>query len=239
YRAQDSAGAWSAPTTVAITVNPVNDAPVAQAKTLTIDEDTSGTVTLSATDIDSPVPTVFQVVSTPNAAHGTASINGSTLTFRPAANWNGTTSLTYRAQDSAGAWSAPTTVAITVNPVNDAPVAQAKTLTIDEDTSGTVTLSATDIDSPVPTVFQVVSTPNAAHGTASINGSTLTFRPAANWNGTTSLTYRAQDNSGGWSEPATVSISVHPINDKPVKVGQLVIRTIEGVPAVVRGAVSN
>ena len=180
-----------------------------------------------------------QIVTAPNAAHGTASISGSTLTFTPKLNWNGNTSLTYRAQDSSGAWSALATVSITVNPVNDPPIAQAKSLTTDEDTPGTVTLTATDIDSPTPTVFQIVTAPNAAHGTASISGLTLTFTPKADWNGSTSLTYRAQDNAGAWSAPTAVSIRVNPVNDMPVASGKLIIRTAEGVPAVVRGNVAN
>src|SRR5690606_23081648 len=110
-------GLRSPAATVTVTVTPVNDAPVAQPKTLTTAEDTAGQVTLTATDIDSPVPTVFQIVTAPNAAHGTASITGNKLTFTPAKDWNGSTSLTYRAQDSDGAWSAPATVNITVTPV--------------------------------------------------------------------------------------------------------------------------
>jgi Bacterial Ig domain len=239
FIAQDSAGAWSAPATVTITVYPVNDAPVAQPTALIVNEDTSGAVTLSATDIDSPPPGVFQIVTAPNGANGTASISGSTLTFTPAPNWNGSTSLTFRAQDSAGAWSAPATVNITVVAVNDAPVAQPKTLTINEDTQGSVALSATDIDSPVPTVFQIVTGPSAAHGTATISGSTLTFEPALNWNGQTSLTYRAQDSDGAWSNPATVSITVNPVNDVPVGASVLKIRTKESRPVEVRTSVGN
>ncbi|MBN0981128.1 cadherin-like domain-containing protein, partial [Pseudomonas sp. SDM007_2] len=116
YRARDADGAWSAPATVAITVTPVNDAPVALAKSLVIAEDTIGTVTLSATDIDSPPPSIFEIVSAPNK--GKASLIGSTLTFTPDPDWNGATNLTYRARDADGAWSAPATVAITVTPVN-------------------------------------------------------------------------------------------------------------------------
>ncbi|WP_268990186.1 Ig-like domain-containing protein, partial [Pseudomonas brassicacearum] len=104
---------------MAITVTPVNDAPVAQAKVMILAEDSTGTVVLSATDIDSPLPSIFALSIVPS--HGKASISGSTLTFTPDADWNGTTRLTYRAQDSAGAWSDPATVAITVTPVNDAP----------------------------------------------------------------------------------------------------------------------
>ncbi|HBO5517489.1 TPA: tandem-95 repeat protein [Pseudomonas aeruginosa] len=213
YRATDSRGATSNIATVTITVTPVNDQPIAQDKSLTIDEDTSGSVTLSATDIDSPTPSVFQIVSPPNAAHGSASILGSTLTFTPVENWSGSTSLTYRAQDSSGAWSAPATVSITVRPVNDAPVVSARNLITPEDTPATLTLTAADVDSSV-FVFEIVSPPT--NGGASVSGSTLTFTPAPDWNGVTSLTYRAKDDAGAWSNVATVTITVSPVNDPPV-----------------------
>ncbi|HHH9000241.1 TPA: Ig-like domain-containing protein [Pseudomonas aeruginosa] len=213
YRATDSRGATSNIATVTITVTPVNDPPVAHDKSLTIDEDTSGSVTLSATDIDSPSPSVFQIVSPPNAAHGSASIVGSTLTFTPVENWNGTTSLTYRAQDSSGAWSAPATVSITVRPVNDAPAVSARNLITPEDTSATLTLTAADVDSSV-FIFEIVSPP--ANGVASVSGSTLTFTLASDWNGVTSLTYRAKDDAGAWSNVATITITVSPVNDPPV-----------------------
>jgi len=216
YRARDVEGAESNVATITITVTPVNDPPVAQPKSLAMDEDTSGSVTLTATDIDSPAPTVFQVVTQPNASHGTATVRGATLTFTPVKDWSGTATLTYRAQDSSGAWSEPATVTITVRPVNDAPIAQTKFLTIDEDTSGTITLTATDVDSPAPTVFQIVSPPNSTHGSAAISGSTLIFKPVDNWNGSSYLTYRAQDSSGAWSPSATISITVRPVNDVPV-----------------------
>jgi hypothetical protein len=75
------------------------------------------------------------------------------------------------------------------------------------DTSGSVTLSATDIDSPSPSVFQIVSPPNAAHGSASIVGSTLTFTPVEIWNGKTSLTYRVPGQQ--WSLIGTGNILNH------------------------------
>ncbi|MBW6123672.1 hypothetical protein KZ843_12370, partial [Pseudomonas aeruginosa] len=158
-----------------VTNNCFNGTPAIGNLSRTIAEDASDSIVLSVSD-DGPGPYIFQIVNGP--ANGIASIVGATLNFSPKADWNGATGLTYRVMDGAGSWSNVATVSITVSAVNDAPVSQAKTLIVDEDTSGTVTLSATDIDSPVPTVFQVVSTPNAAHGTASINGSTLTFRPA-------------------------------------------------------------
>ncbi|HCA7377466.1 TPA: cadherin-like domain-containing protein, partial [Pseudomonas aeruginosa] len=177
-------------------VDGMNEPPTVADRSMEVLEDSVGTLLLTANDPDTGDTHTYQIVSQLNPSHGSASISGGTLVFTPAANWNGNTSLTYRAIDSAGAVSNTATVSITVEPVNDAPVAQNKSLTINEDTSGTVSVTATDIDSPAPTVFQIVTAPNAAHGTASISGSTLTFTPKPDWNGSTSLTYRAQDSSG-------------------------------------------
>ncbi|MGI0646840.1 tandem-95 repeat protein [Pseudomonas aeruginosa] len=218
YQAYDSAGAASNVATVTVTIAAVNDAPSVVARTMTTNEDTAGSITLTVTDVDLNFEGdshVWELVSVPDESEGVAVISGAKLTFTPTANWNGSTSLTYRAKDSKGVYSNTATVTITVTPVNDAPVADAKTLTTPEDTPASVTLSATDIDSPAPTVFHVVTAPNAAHGTAVISGSTLTFTPAANWNGSTSLTYQAQDSGGAWSAPVTVSITVTPVNDAP------------------------
>ncbi|HBO5516166.1 TPA: tandem-95 repeat protein [Pseudomonas aeruginosa] len=226
YQATDSQGAVSNSAVITITVSPVNDAPVAADKTLTLDEDSSGSVVLTATDVDSPSPTIFQVVSAPNPAYGTATLSGATLVFIPAANWFGTTTLTYRAQDSAGAWSAPATVTVVVRPVNDPPVVVNRSLTTLEDTSASLTLSASDIDSSAFT-FEVVGQP--ANGSVAIAGSILTFTPEPNWSGTTSVTYRAKDNAGDWSNTGTISITVSPVNDAPIAL-PLTLTIDEDVP---------
>ena len=51
-------------------------------------------------------------------------IDGS-LVYRAPLNWYGTDSFTYRARDDRDAYSGTATVTITVNPVNDAPLAMA------------------------------------------------------------------------------------------------------------------
>lgn len=239
YIAQDNQGAWSAPATVYITVYPVNDPPVADPKSLVLNEDTSGSVLLSGYDIDSPAPTTFQIVSAPPATHGSVSLLGNTLTFTGFKDWNGVTSLTYRAQDNQGAWSLPVTVQITVYAVNDIPVADAKAMTLDEDTFGTIQLSGTDVDSPAPTVFQIVNAPAATQGSVSIAGSLLTFTGYKDWNGLTSLTYRAQDNQGAWSLPVPVQVTVRPVNDAPVLRSPLKVEARENRPVTVKSVVSQ
>ena len=217
YRARDSKGANSNTATITITVRPVNDAPVASNRTLTVAEDTAGTVTLLATDVDGDALT-YSLVTQPNAAHGTVSLSGNVATFTPTPNWNGTTSFTYLANDGT-VNSNTATVTVTVTPVNDPPSVSNAALALDEDTVGTLTLAVTDVDLSFEGdshTWEIVSAPNAAHGSASISGSTLTFTPAANWNGTTTLTYRAKDSKGAYSAPMTVTITVNPVNDVPV-----------------------
>lgn len=217
YQVTDRAGVTSNVGTITINVTPVNDAPVAQPKTITTNEDTASTVTLSATDIDSPAPSIFEVVSGP--ANGSASISGSTLTFSPVANWNGSTTLTYRAQDSAGAWSALVMVSITVIPVNDAPTASNATLTTPEDTAASITLLYQDVDLSFEGdshTVTVLSTPAASAGTVTVAGTRLSFTPAPDWNGTTSVTFQVTDRAGVVSNMATISIVVTPVNDAPI-----------------------
>ena len=66
-----------------------------------------------------------------------------------------------------------------------------------------------------PLTAVIGTTPPASLGTVSLsaNGG-FSFDPAADFNGTTSFTYRAQ-NAGGLSAPATVTITVNSVNDAP------------------------
>lgn len=118
-------------------------------------------------------------------------------------------------------------------------MADAKSLTLNEDTSASVQLSGSDIDSPPPTVFQIVSAPPTTQGSVSIVGNVLTFTGFKDWNGVTSLTYRAQDNQGAWSLPATVQVTVNPINDAPVLRTPLKIEARESRPVTIKGVVSK
>ncbi|RAU36369.1 Ig-like domain-containing protein [Pseudomonas sp. RIT411] len=213
-----------------------NRTPVAGKLAITSDEDTPASGALPVTDDHSTF--TYQIVSAAPAAAGTARFAGNTVVFTPTADWNGTTSMTYRAQDPSGAWSNVATVSITIRPVNDAPIAEAKTLSLDEDTQASVLLSATDIDSPAPTVFQLVAVPPAAVGQVTLAGATATFKPAKDWNGATQFTYRAQDTAGAWSAPAAVSVTVRPVNDTPALTDvSLEIRTKESVPVTTRARV--
>src|SRR5207344_2423442 len=97
-------------------------APVAEDGSLSTDEDTSGAGALQATDQNGDALT-FSIVDGP--LHGTVDLldaSAGVYTYSPATDFNGEDSFTFRANDG-GRDSNLATIFITVNPVNDAPVA--------------------------------------------------------------------------------------------------------------------
>jgi len=223
YRVQDDGGLYSATKTASVTVNAVNDAPVAGALSFSTDEDTAETVTVTATDIDDTTGFTGEIVTQPSSG-GSVTVSGMDFTFTPAADWNGTTSFTYRVSDDGGANSATKTASVTVNAVNDAPVAGALSFSTDEDTALTQTMSVADVDDTTGFVASVVAQPD--NGTVTLSGLDYTYTPPANWNGTTSFTYRVKDDSDAYSATKTATITVTAVNDAPVA-GTLTFSTDE------------
>ena len=101
----------------------VCNSPVVLPRSLITDEDTPVETTLSGTDIDSAPPSYFELVSPPLKTVGVATMQGANLRFEPAKDWNDTASVTYRARDPKGAYSAPARVTVLVWAINDAPTA--------------------------------------------------------------------------------------------------------------------
>src|SRR5207302_1741125 len=127
--------------TITLTVTSVNDAPVANAQTVTTAEDTAKAVVLAATDVDGDTLT-YAIVAAPT--HGALSGTAPNGTYTPAANYNGPDSFTFKANDGT-VDSTSATVAITVMAVNDPPVAAAQTVTTNQDTAKAITLTASDV----------------------------------------------------------------------------------------------
>ena len=78
-------------------------------------------------------------------ANGTVTFAGGSVTYTPNGNFNGSDSFTYTVSDGNGGTDTAT-VNVTVNPVNDAPVAADDSATTDEDTPVTVNVVANDTD---------------------------------------------------------------------------------------------
>ena len=197
--------------TVSINVTPVNDAPVAVDDSANTDEDTPVTVSVLANDTDIEGDTLsVGGVGTPS--HGSAVIVGSDVKYTPAADYNGADSFTYTASDGHGG-TATGTVNVNVAGVNDGPVANDDAATTDEDTAVNVNVVGNDTDVDTDTLsVTAVTTP--AHGTATFAGGSVTYTPAADYNGGDSFTYTVGDGHGG-SAWATVTVTVKAVNDAP------------------------
>lgn len=190
----------------------INAIPTAADGSVVTDEDTPVTITLAGNDADDqPEPLMYEVVTPPPSSDGTlAPVSGNTVTFTPAPNFHGSTSFEFRTRDggpdtvAAHATSNTATVSLTVNPVNDAPVAEDVQAATEEDTPVEIALVASDVDDTV-LEYQVVAQPE--HGTVACDGALCTYEPAADFHGDDSFAYRVSDPHGAADE-ATVAISV-------------------------------
>ena len=194
---------------VAVTITAVNDPPVAVDDTATTAEDTPLAIAATAlaandTDVDSGSRTVTAVAS---PLHGTVALAGGTVTFTPDANYSGPASFDYTVSD--GALTDVGTVAVTVTPVNDPPVATAGTATTDENTPVTITLAGTDLDSATLTFAAGTPTLGTLGAITPVGplSATVTYTPPINYAGPASFTFTASDGALT-STPATIAITV-------------------------------
>jgi len=206
FKVNDGA-ADSEPATVSITIEPVNDAPVADNQAVTAKQSTAKDITLTASDVEED-PLTYSIVDNPTK--GTLTGTSPNLTYTPNAGFTGSDSFTFKATDGT-LESSVATVSITVT-ANNPPVANNQSVTTDEDTPVNITLTASDPDGDELT-YSVITGP--ANGTLNGTGPELTYNPNPNFNGSDSFTFKVNDGTID-SEPATVTITVNPINDAPV-----------------------
>ncbi|MCS0005374.1 tandem-95 repeat protein [Vibrio parahaemolyticus] len=160
-----TSGGVSESTTVNVDVAPVNDAPVAKADTAVTDEDTPVTIDVLPNDTDVDGDTLsIQSASVPEA-QGKVEIVEGKLVFTPAENFNGDAEITYTVTD--GQLTDEAKVAVTVNPVNDAPtikVDAVESITEDAVNTDTVVASLTVRDTDTSEDQLTVSLENNSNG---------------------------------------------------------------------------
>jgi len=192
---------------VTITINPVNDPPVVDPLTLVVDEDipTTGTFTITDPDNDS---FTFETINGPlkGSVEFSATVPGQ-FTYEPIANLYGGDSFTVIVYD--GSATGKALITITINAVNDPPVAVDDTTAVSENSGQNVVyvlVNDSDIDGEVPVVASVGP---AANGTTGVgeNGGSVTYSPDDNFIGTDTFDYVISDILGATST-AKVTVSV-------------------------------
>jgi hypothetical protein len=191
--------------TGSFSVTVVNTPPVAGGDAFATNEDTQLAASVSANDTDAQGQTLtWQLVDGPE--HGTLDFNplNGSFTYMPNPNYHGPDGFTYRVNDGI-VDSDVAGVAITVLPINDAPVAGGDFAETMEDTpvSGNVLSNDSDIEGNPLTAILVG---NVSHGVLVFNeDGSYTYFPEPNYHGPDSFTYVASDGEAG-SNVATVQI---------------------------------
>lgn len=137
-------------------------------------------------------------------ANGSASTDGTTITYTPDPDFFGVDCFFYDISD--GSLTDTATVCVTVTAVNDAPSANDDAATTEEDTA--VVVPVLDNDSDVdgdPLAAVLVTGPSNGFLTLNPDGSFI-YTPAVGFSGTDSFTYQSSD--GVASDTATVTITV-------------------------------
>ncbi len=277
-RVQDSGGTanggidLSVAQTFTITVSAINDAPSFTAgPNQTVNEDAGAQVVSPwATALNDGDPEVTQALSfvitnNSNAAlFSTVPSVSSTgvLSYTPAANANGSATITLRIQDDGSNTppnvnqSATQTFTITVTPVNDAPsFAVGTNQTVPEDAAAqtvnpwATAISAGPADEAAQTLtFNVTGNTNAALFSTSPAVSptgVLTYTPAANTSGVATITLSLSDNGSNTppdvniSAAQTFTITVDAVNDAPVNTVPGTQTTGDTIPLVFSTANTN
>jgi len=192
-----------------------NVAPVANAGTLAVDEDTAKNGTLTATDDDEDDLT-FSIDT--DGKKGTAVITDAATgayTYTPNADENGEDSFTFKVNDGTSDSNEAATITVTINVV---PVANAGTLTLDEDEEPPKVgkLTASDENGDDLLTYSIVS--NGKLGTAVItdaSAGTYTYTPMENENGEDSFTFKVNDGRVD-SKEAEIKVTITSVNDVPV-----------------------
>ncbi|MEH6458145.1 MAG: Ig-like domain-containing protein [Cocleimonas sp.] len=187
----------------------INKAPTAHIDQLTISEDSSSEPLLIFADPESDVMTFTISKVTTN---GEATVDELGLVYTPNSNFNGTDTITIKAQDIHENH-IEHQVNITVIPVNDAPTISTSNLITNEDTDLVVQIEAGDVDGDVLS-FTLDKAPSHASASLSVTGE-LSVQPDANFNGSDVISITVTDTNGG-SYSTDISLSVAPINDSPI-----------------------
>ncbi len=172
--------------------------------TATTNANVAKVINVFANDIDSDGNGIsVDSVSVP--AHGSVVDNGDgTITYTPAVDYYGSDSFTYTIVDLDGSISTAT-VTLTVNAL---PVGTDDDIWVVENTAyttGNLLLDDIDADNDVLSISSVT---DGAHGTVVSNGDgTVTYTPAADYDGSDSFTYTVSDGNGG-SDIVTVNVTV-------------------------------
>ncbi len=227
--------------TIRIIIVPVNDPPVAIDDFFNGPEDDPIAGTVITNDSDPDSFDIITVTTTPicSPKNGSLVLNSNgTFVYDPIPNFNGNDTFCYRICDNGTPVLCDTAkVYISLNNVNDPPLAVDDRFTTPEDVVLNGSMKPNDID-PDGDSLVYATTPVVAtgpyNGSVVINpNGTFAYTPNLNYNGRDSFQYSVCDNGTPvLCDTATVFITITPVNDKPI-IPDSTVTTPENTPITV------
>jgi len=207
--------------TIVATIVPVDDKPSTLDVNVTTDEDNDVDIQFDLTEVDGD-NVVFSVSNYPS--NGSVTISGNNAIYSPNQHWHGTDQFNFQVEDASARKILNTaTATIVVNSVDDVPVANNITETMDENRSTgfnqslSITLDASDADGDDLTY---IIESGVSNGSLQSDGtSTVVYTPNQDYNGVDTFTYKVNDGYYD-SNTATVTININSIEDVPVYNGE-------------------
>ncbi|MDF9798450.1 gliding motility-associated-like protein [Catalinimonas alkaloidigena] len=211
-------GGLSATATIDVQISGSNDAPViSDQNEVSTDEDVDYQILLTdliVEDADNTYPAGFTL--TIGQGDNYEIVDGTTIS--PTANYNGELTVEVQVTDPEGASSNPFDLSITVEPVNDAPVASTiEDLEVEEDAEPvSIDLAPyfSDIDNETLTYSVVSNTSDQI--TTDIDNASLQLSFETNFSGNATLNIQASDGETVTDPNLSLQVVVIPVNDAPV-----------------------
>jgi hypothetical protein len=191
-----------------VRVDAFNDNPVAEDDLAVVPEDSIDfpiDVLANDEDVDGDTLTITAVTQ---GANGTVAFTATGVTYTPNADYFGPDSFSYTISDGNGGFDTAT-VNVTVTPVNDDPVANDDSATVNEDSTNNFIDVLHNDDDGVDSgeMLEVIGATDGANGTVTFTATGVFYTPNPDFFGPDSFTYTISDGNGG-TDTATVNVTV-------------------------------
>lgn len=217
YVVTDNTGVSQTATVTATVTGTNNPPPIAVNDSFTVVEDAAeASFNVRANDSTADAGETIRVSAVGTSSRGSTvrldpNSNGTSILYKPAANFFGTETITYTLLDSRGA-SATGTVTFTVTSVNDAPPASAITKNVFRSATATTVAQLADygvnLDGAAEVLTVALVGTSSGGGTFAVSGTNITYTPpSATFTGADVITYRTTD-AGGLSSTGTITLNV-------------------------------